>query len=113
VLEIRVALDKTYGPFRRSVPVPHSEADNPSLSRIITGGNTGIGRAAALAYADEGADVAMAHIAREPEAHSLIREIEKKAWSKYQSEATPRFSVSKWLSMRLTGLRAATCCHPP
>jgi 3-oxoacyl-[acyl-carrier protein] reductase len=45
---------------------------------IITGGNTGIGRAVALAYADEGADVAIAWVAREPEARSLVEAIEKK-----------------------------------
>lgn len=44
---------------------------------IVTGGNTGIGRAVALAYGREGADVAIAWIAREPEAHALVREIEK------------------------------------
>jgi len=43
---------------------------------LITGGNTGIGRAVALAYADEGADVAIAWIDREPEARSLLVEIE-------------------------------------
>ena len=43
---------------------------------LITGGNTGIGRAVALAYADEGADVAIAWIAREPDAESLVREVE-------------------------------------
>lgn len=45
---------------------------------IVTGGNTGIGRAVALAYADEGADVAIAWIAREPDAHATVREIEKR-----------------------------------
>jgi 3-oxoacyl-[acyl-carrier protein] reductase len=45
---------------------------------IVTGGNTGIGRAVALAYADEGADVAIAWIAREPDAHQTVREIEKR-----------------------------------
>ena len=45
---------------------------------IITGGNTGIGRAVALGYADEGADVAIAWIAREPDAQSLAQAIEKK-----------------------------------
>jgi 3-oxoacyl-[acyl-carrier protein] reductase len=45
---------------------------------IITGGNTGIGRAVALAYADEGADVAIAWIAREPEARSLVEAIGRK-----------------------------------
>jgi 3-oxoacyl-[acyl-carrier protein] reductase len=44
---------------------------------IVTGGNTGIGRAVALGYAGEGADVVVAWIAREPEAHSLVHAIEK------------------------------------
>ena len=44
---------------------------------LITGGNTGIGRAVALAYAAEGADVAIAWIDREPEAHALVDEIER------------------------------------
>ena len=43
---------------------------------LVTGGNTGIGRAIALAYAREGADVAFTWIEREPEAQSLAREIE-------------------------------------
>ena len=45
---------------------------------LITGGNTGIGRGVALAYADEGADVAIAWIAREPDARSLVAEIERR-----------------------------------
>ena len=45
---------------------------------IITGGNTGIGRAVAAAYADEGADVAVAWIAREPEARSIVADIERR-----------------------------------
>jgi 3-oxoacyl-[acyl-carrier protein] reductase len=45
---------------------------------LITGGNTGIGRAVALGYADEGADVAVAWIAREPDAVSLVAEIERR-----------------------------------
>ncbi len=42
---------------------------------LVTGGNTGIGRAIALAYAAEGADVAIAWIDREAEADSLVKEI--------------------------------------
>jgi 3-oxoacyl-[acyl-carrier protein] reductase len=45
---------------------------------LITGGNTGIGRAVALAYAGEGADVAVAWIAREADAQSLVREVEQR-----------------------------------
>jgi 3-oxoacyl-[acyl-carrier protein] reductase len=45
---------------------------------IVTGGNTGIGRAVALAYADEGADVAVAWIAREDDVRTLGDAIEKK-----------------------------------
>ena len=43
---------------------------------LITGGNTGIGRAVALAYADEGADVAVFYITRDDEAASLIAQVE-------------------------------------
>ena len=42
---------------------------------LLTGGNTGIGRAVALAYAAEGADVAIAWIDRENEADSLVKQI--------------------------------------
>lgn len=45
---------------------------------IVTGGNTGIGRAVALAYAEEGAHVAIGWIARESDARSLVDTIEQK-----------------------------------
>jgi 3-oxoacyl-[acyl-carrier protein] reductase len=43
---------------------------------LVTGGNTGIGRAVALAYADEGAHLAIAWIEREAEAQSLVEAVE-------------------------------------
>ena len=45
---------------------------------IVTGGNTGIGRAVALAFADEGADVAIAYIEREGEAKSLVTTVQER-----------------------------------
>jgi 3-oxoacyl-[acyl-carrier protein] reductase len=43
---------------------------------LITGGNTGIGRGVARAFADEGADVAVAYHGHQAEAQSLAHEIE-------------------------------------
>jgi 3-oxoacyl-[acyl-carrier protein] reductase len=45
---------------------------------LITGGNTGIGRAVALAYAQEGADVAIGYVEREDEARALVEEVERR-----------------------------------
>lgn len=43
---------------------------------LVTGGNTGIGRQVCLAFADEGADVAVGWFEREPEAQSLAAALE-------------------------------------
>lgn len=45
---------------------------------LVTGGNTGIGRAVALAFADAGADVAIAWFARPDDAASLVAAVEAK-----------------------------------
>jgi 3-oxoacyl-[acyl-carrier protein] reductase len=45
---------------------------------LITGGNTGIGRGVALAFADEGADLVVAYHGHEPEAQSVAEEIAAK-----------------------------------
>ncbi|MBI4609428.1 MAG: 3-oxoacyl-ACP reductase FabG [Candidatus Rokubacteria bacterium] len=45
---------------------------------VVTGGNTGIGREVCLAFAAEGADVAVNYIAREPDARSLVEAIQGK-----------------------------------
>jgi 3-oxoacyl-[acyl-carrier protein] reductase len=47
-----------------------------SRTALVTGGNTGIGRAVALAYADEGADVAVCWIDREAETRTLVAAVE-------------------------------------
>jgi 3-oxoacyl-[acyl-carrier protein] reductase len=45
------------------------------LKTVVTGGNTGIGRAVALAYAREGADVTVAWFDRPADAESTVRTI--------------------------------------
>ncbi len=43
---------------------------------IITGGDSGIGRAVALAFAREGADVVIAYLNEEPDAQETVRIVE-------------------------------------
>lgn len=43
---------------------------------LITGGDSGIGRAVALAYAREGADVVIAYLSEEPDARETVRVVE-------------------------------------
>jgi glucose 1-dehydrogenase len=43
---------------------------------LVTGGNSGIGKAMALAFADAGADVAINYVTNEPAAKELVRAIE-------------------------------------
>ncbi|MFL5801585.1 MAG: SDR family oxidoreductase [Roseiflexaceae bacterium] len=44
---------------------------------IITGGDSGIGRAVALAYAREGADILIAYLDEEPDAQETVRIVEQ------------------------------------
>jgi 3-oxoacyl-[acyl-carrier protein] reductase len=45
---------------------------------LVTGGNTGIGRAVAIGFAEAGAHVACCWVDREDEAHSLVAAIERR-----------------------------------
>lgn len=47
------------------------------LKTLITGGDSGIGRAAAIAYAREGADVAIAYLAQDGDAEDTLRLVEE------------------------------------
>jgi glucose 1-dehydrogenase len=45
---------------------------------LVTGGNSGLGEATALAFADAGADVAVNYVTNEPEARRVVKAIESK-----------------------------------
>ena len=47
------------------------------MKAIITGGDSGIGRAVAIAYAREGADVAVAYLNEHDDAHEVKALVEK------------------------------------
>ncbi|WAS92573.1 SDR family NAD(P)-dependent oxidoreductase [Nannocystis punicea] len=62
------------------------ESSSPATRRVgalvgkvalITGGDTAIGRAAAVRFAREGADVAFTHLAGHGDAHALVRAVER------------------------------------
>lgn len=72
-------------PGREAEMRPLPQYDNPSYKAcgklsgkkaIITGGDSGIGRAAAVAYAKEGADVAIIHLCEDSDARETSQAIE-------------------------------------
>ncbi|MCY1012654.1 SDR family oxidoreductase [Nannocystis pusilla] len=71
------------GPARRArAREPSSPATRrtPTLAgkvALITGGETGIGRAAAIRFAREGADVAFTHLSAHGDAQALVRAVER------------------------------------
>ncbi|SBW11202.1 Uncharacterized oxidoreductase YhxC [uncultured Eubacteriales bacterium] len=72
-------------PGREAEMNPPPQYDNPSYKAagklagkkaIITGGDSGIGRAIAIAYAKEGADVAIVHLCENSDAQDTVRAVE-------------------------------------
>jgi hypothetical protein len=54
---------------------------------LVTGGNSGIGEAMALSFADAGADVAINYVSNEPAAKKLVQAIQAKGRRSFAVEA--------------------------
>ncbi|HWS29081.1 MAG TPA: SDR family oxidoreductase [Clostridia bacterium] len=73
-------------PGREAEMDPPPQYDNPAYKAsgklsgkkaLITGGDSGIGRAVALAYAKEGADIAIVHLRENSDAQETVQAVEK------------------------------------
>jgi NAD(P)-dependent dehydrogenase (short-subunit alcohol dehydrogenase family) len=75
--------DRQPGIEKEMEPRPIYDTDDPGLGRlngkvaIITGGDSGIGRAIAIKFAKEGADVAIAYLDEHQDAEETAREIKR------------------------------------
>ncbi|MEN6472106.1 MAG: SDR family oxidoreductase [Clostridiaceae bacterium] len=77
---------QTRQPGREAEMNPLPQYDNPAYKAsgklrgkkaLITGGDSGIGRAVAVAYAKEGADVAIIHLRENSDAQETVQAVEK------------------------------------
>jgi len=85
--QIRPGQHQERQPGREALLRPAPKSENPSLAgsgrlagrvALITGGDSGIGRAVALAFAREGARVAILYLAESEDARETMRRIEEK-----------------------------------
>ena len=91
------------GTFHKMDPKPdHGEESWRGAGRLewmnalITGGDSGIGRAVAIAFAREGADVAMSYLDETDDAQStaqLVRDAGANAWPCPATSRTPRIAA--------------------
>lgn len=86
-------------PGREAEMNPPPQYENPSYKAagklagkkaVITGGDSGIGRAVAVAYAKEGADVAIIHLCENSDAQETVQIIEKLGRKCYPIQADLR-----------------------
>lgn len=84
---LRPAQEQDRQPGRQAEMNPVPQSENPDLkgsgrlqgrAALITGGDSGIGRAVALAFAREGADVAIVYLEEEDDARETARLVEEK-----------------------------------
>jgi NAD(P)-dependent dehydrogenase (short-subunit alcohol dehydrogenase family) len=85
--DLRPAQEQDHQPGHESEMTPRPKYENPELkgsdrlmgrTALITGGDSGIGRAVAVAFAREGADVAIVYLDEDDDARETARLVEEK-----------------------------------